>query len=150
MTPSAELLNQMTAHALEEFPSECCGFILKSPSGDAKVVRMKNVQDDYHRRFPDEFTRTAKTAYWMDPAALLDLQKNLRLQGDRILAIYHSHPDGSAEFSAEDSRQALWGREPVFPDVAYLVLSVQRNALIQSAFYRWNPGQRAFLPCANL
>ncbi len=144
------LLKELTAHALEDYPSECCGFILQSSSGGLRTLRMKNVQDEYHRRFPGEFPRTSRTAYWMDPAALLKLHKDLRSAEERVLAIYHSHPEGSTEFSEEDRRQALWSGEPVFPDISYLVLSIQQKKFSGSALYRWNPNQKAFLECADL
>ena len=145
-----DILKELTAHALEDYPSECCGFILQSQPGSLRALRMKNTQDEYHRRFPDEFTRTSRTAYWMDPAELLQLHKTLRRQQERILAIYHSHPEGSAEFSEEDCRQALWDGEPVFPDVVYLVMSVTKKIISGSVLYRWNTNQKAFLPCADL
>ena len=42
----------------------------------------------------------------------------------RILAIYHSHPQHDAYFSAEDSKQATIWDEPSYPDAAQIVVSV--------------------------
>jgi proteasome lid subunit RPN8/RPN11 len=55
----------------------------------------------------------------MDPKEQFTVIKELRRQGQEMLAIYHSHPASPARPSAEDIRLALT------PDVAHAIISLQ-------------------------
>lgn len=47
-------------------------------------------------------------AYRADPLAVLRALKALEAQGLGLLAIYHSHPQGSAWPSGTDRKEAYW------------------------------------------
>jgi proteasome lid subunit RPN8/RPN11 len=69
-------------------------------------------------------------------------------QGFAVAVIYHSHIDAGAYFSETDRRQALFGDEPMYPGVAYVVASVRGSAtgpaVDDTAAFRWDAGRRDF------
>ena len=59
-------------------------------------------------------------------------------------AFYHSHTRVGAYFSGEDRARAMFGDDPAYPDVAYLVVSDSRTPGEARAF-RWDDGARDFV-----
>ncbi len=138
------LLPQIVNHAVSAYPEECCGLILKCENRSWRSVRIKNIQNEWHRLSPEDYPRTAKAAYQMDPHELLALQKSLRHHREAIAVIYHSHPEAGFQLSDEDIRQALWDGEPTFPGVDYLVVSVRQGHPAGWGLYGWDLSQQAF------
>ena len=137
------LLDEIETHAVESFPHECCGFVVRR-DGTISVVRVTNVQNEMHAKDPENFPRTAEIAYTMgDEAApvMIDHERG-RL---RIEAIYHSHPQHDAYFSATDRKQATVWDEPSFPDAAQIVVSVYDRVVKAVKAFGWDPGKRDFV-----
>ena len=93
------------------FPDEACGLLVgqwvtPDHCSVTNVVASENVAAD----------RSA--AFEIDPALRLDLQRTLRGSDNRVVGIYHSHPDQSAQPSARDLKRA-WES-----DLVWLVTSV--------------------------
>jgi len=138
-------LTEVIAHARALDPDECCGVIVERNGEDA-VWRLRNVQNELHARDPVAHPRTARTAYALgredvervDAATLGD-----PTVGD-LKAIYHSHSKNGAYFSGEDRAQAMFGDDPTYPDVAYLVVSDARERGEARAF-RWSETDRDFV-----
>jgi proteasome lid subunit RPN8/RPN11 len=61
-----------------------------------------------------------------------------------IVAIYHSHPQHDAYFSAEDRKQATIFDEPSYPDAAQIVVSVYDGKVKAVKAFGWNEAQRDF------
>lgn len=99
------LRTEIVAHARELFPRECCGIIA---GGDAltEVVRLTNLEPGVTRYLMDEeeFFR----AYWA-----------IENRGERLIAVYHSHPVTVAYPSVTDVANATW------PDAVYLICSLE-------------------------
>lgn len=129
---SAATLAALHAHACEAYPDECCGMIVER-DGREEVARITNVQNELHARDPQQFPRTARTAYsmrWADVEPLLDAAYKGKL---RLHAVYHSHPEHDAYFSAEDRAAAeAWLDDPNYAAAGQIVLSV-RNRQVQAA-----------------
>lgn len=141
VVPTA-VLDELKAHAVSTFPEECCGIIVEG-GGQLSVVRVTNVQNQKHGENPQQFPRTAATAYTMGPEAapLLVAHDRGRLT---IRAIYHSHPQHAAYFSAEDKRQATVWDEPSYPDAAQIVLSVIDGEVRDVKAFQWDDSARDF------
>ena len=143
---SRGIVEELIAHAVSTFPEECCGFVVDR-SGELSVVRVTNVQNQKHAEHPEQFPRDAKIAYTMGPEAapvLVDHDRG-RLT---IHAIYHSHPQHAAYFSAEDKRQATVWDEPSYPDAAQVVLSVMDGRVRDVKAFRWDANARDFVEVA--
>ncbi len=124
-------------HARETYPEECCGVILGSHGGD-EVHRLDNIQNRLHATDPETFPRDARTAYTMDPKELDAVLEQAERRGRAFKALYHSHPDHDAYFSAEDKACATPFGEPTYPDTAQIVISVMGGGLGRVAVYAWN------------
>lgn len=149
---SPEHFKILRAHAERDYPAECCGLLIASRSDPERVVDAMpfiNAQDDYHARYPEEFTRTSRTAYFLQPEALLTLEKRMRTDGGRICAIYHSHIDAEAYFSDEDKRAALSNGEPLFPGVFYFVISVLKGKASAWRIFLWDAVSKDFTERAS-
>jgi proteasome lid subunit RPN8/RPN11 len=141
------LLKQIFEQAEREYPSECCGMILgpsDKPDALTRIRPLRNVQDEYHKRDPENFPRTAQTAYFMDSTGLLRIHKEARQTKEEIKIIYHSHIDTGAYLSEEDKRIALSEEEPVYPGVAYLVISVIKGKAAEWNLFEWDSSAKDF------
>ncbi|MCK6554493.1 M67 family metallopeptidase [Candidatus Binatia bacterium] len=137
VTLAAGSLDAMRAHARATYPDECCGFVIERLGGE-EVVPVTNIQNELHARDPHQYPRTAATAYTMgrEQVAVIDGVE----RGQLVLrAIYHSHPEHDAYFSAEDRKQAVgpWG-EPNYPQAAQIVLSVRGGAVAAVKAFAWD------------
>ncbi len=131
-------------HAKEAYPEECCGVIL-SGDGDDEVHRLVNLQNTLHANDPETFSRDARTAYTMDPKELEAVLEQAERRGLAFKALYHSHPDHDAYFSAEDKACATPFGEPTYPDTAQVVISVMSGRVGRVAVYTWNPAAEDFV-----
>ena len=126
------------------YPVEGCGLIFAGAAGQ-RVVAMENVIDRYHARDPVQFPRTARTGYFMDPRTQLTALESAEAQGERLAAVFHSHADVGAYFSAEDKHMALTDEgEPLQLGVEYLVLSVRAGKCDAIKGFRFETGGKTF------
>lgn len=125
-------------HAVETYPEECCGVVLGGYGGD-EVHRLVNIQNMLHATDPETFPRDARIAYTMDPKELETVLEKAEDRGLTFKALYHSHPDHDAYFSAEDKACATPFGEPTYPDTAQIVISVMSGNIGRVAVYAWNP-----------
>ena len=103
------------------------------------------MQDEYHKKDPLQFPRTSKSAYFIEPRDLLAAQKKARVSHEELRVIYHSHIDVGAYFSDEDKRAACAEEKPVYPEVLYLVVSVQKGKAGESKLYEWDQSKKQFI-----
>lgn len=137
------ILDAITADARACFPDEACGFVVER-DGALDVVRVTNVQNQKHAENPEQFPRTAATAYTMGADAVPVLVGHER--GTlTIRAIYHSHPQHAAYFSAEDTLQATVWDEPSYPEATQLVVSVIDGEVRDLKAFRWQDATRDFV-----
>lgn len=129
---SAEHLETIYRQAREEFPRECCGYILGTGS-DAELRICENRQDKLHALDPETYTRTSENGYNIGGKDLLTLTRSL--DTDRPVSIvYHSHPRVGAYFSEEDTDAAISAGWPV----DYLVVDVQEHEVREAKLFRRN------------
>ena len=136
-------LDQMLAHARATHPEECCGAVLELGGRDV-VRRFTNIQGRLHREDPAAHPRDAETAYAPEPRELFAALREGEAPGARVKAFYHSHTRGGAYFSGEDRARAMFGDEPAYPEVTYVVVSDSRTPGEVRAF-RWDEGARDFV-----
>ena len=135
----------MTAQAEREFPFECCGFIIGDASDEVRPIR--NIQNEKHAADPATFQRDARTAYLMDTKEQLAVLQEIDRRKLKLKAVYHSHPDHEAYFSATDRAQACSFDpiEPDYPETAYIVMSVRGGKLAAAAAFVWEKEQKDFV-----
>lgn len=101
----AEIYEQMVALARAEAPMEACGILAGKDSNVERFHEMTNVD-----------TRTNR--YMMEPKEQFAAAKDMRAAGLEMLAIYHSHPHGSAQPSPTDVRMAF------APNVTHVIVAL--------------------------
>jgi proteasome lid subunit RPN8/RPN11 len=116
-------LDQVKAHATEEYPRECCGIFLGERRGQTfvveRVLRARNLA-----------AAAVKDRYLMDPMDRLRAEAEAKRESLEVIGFYHSHPDHDVYFSktdVENSEEYLMGEPWVDPTFAYLVMSVKEG-----------------------
>jgi [CysO sulfur-carrier protein]-S-L-cysteine hydrolase len=139
-------MEQIVAEAERAFPFECCGFII----GDSSVEEVRpisNIQNRKHVEAPDAFPRDARTAFLMEPREHLAVMREIDQRRLALKAVYHSHPDHDAYFSATDRAQAcsFEPEEPDYPDTVYIVISVLEGKFARAAAFAWDAARKDFV-----
>ena len=142
---SRRTFESITAQAEREFPFECCGFVIGDGSDEVRPIR--NIQNDKHAADPAQFSRDARTAFLMDARQHLAVLQEIDARNLKLKAVYHSHPDHEAYFSATDRSQACSfdPAEPDYPDTAYLVMSIRSGKFANAAVFVWDAEQKDFV-----
>ena len=136
-------LDAMHAHGRELHPEECCGAIVERDGRDV-VHRFTNIQTRLHAANPQENPRDGKTAYAPEPKELFAVIRAGEAPGARLKVFYHSHSVRGSYFSGEDRARAMFGDDPAYPDVTYVVVSDARERGEARAF-RWDDGAQDFV-----
>ncbi len=126
---SRSLLPEVHRHARKAYPNECCGMILASG-----VRHCRNLAEDRPAR-PGEREPSARSAFELDAADCIFLAKSLAGR-DPVLALYHSHPDGTAVFSRADRNGATLLGRAIYPSVLHLVISCDSNTAGEARLFR--------------
>lgn len=135
---------EISRHAQEEFPDECCGVIFSDGSTD-RVQPLRNMQNQLHALDSHTYPRTAAIAYAMDPLELENVIAAAAQNRERLKAFYHSHPDHDAYFSAEDKAFAMPFGEPTFPDTAQIVISIYARIVKVIRGFAWSEEAQDFV-----
>ena len=121
LTINQQFTDEMTAHALQEDPNECCGILAGPKDAVAKIYPITN-------------TVASPVRYLMHPQEQLNAMLDADRNGWEIIAFYHSHTHSAAYPSPTDVRMAQqsgWLGE----DVYYILISLENKA---------NPDIRAY------
>jgi len=109
-------IQKILTHVQSEYPLEACGFL----SGRDGLVMS---QHPIHNHLQSE------TEYEMEPAEMLSAFLAMEAQGEELVAIYHSHPQGPPHPSPTDIAQAY------YPDTVQVIVSLQdRKRPLMRAF----------------
>ena len=108
-------IDEMTTHAREDDPNECCGILAGKDGRAVRLYRMTNVESSPYR-------------YSMDPKELYQTYREIEDSGYELLAIYHSHTHSEARPSATDVRLATW------PEAYYILVSLmdKQNPVVRA------------------
>ncbi|MBN1209262.1 MAG: M67 family metallopeptidase [Myxococcaceae bacterium] len=136
-----EDLSDIIRHLEAAYPQEGCGVILRAePEGPWRIRPLLNAYDRYHAADPVRFPHTSRTAYLFEPREWLALNEEADARGERIACVFHSHVNGSADFSSEDRAQASPAGQPLLPGVSYLVVAVEQGRATVARLFRWRDG----------
>ncbi len=99
-----KLYRCMASHVARQLPREACGFL----AGQGELVT---------RWYPVRNVATQTNRFLMDAQEQVQAMLDAEVRGLQLLAIYHSHPDGSPFPSAVDLRLTA------YPDLLLVVLA---------------------------
>jgi len=140
------VMKDIEAHALECYPSECCGFASGPAEEPRRVdasVREQNEADKYHKLDPETFPRTSATYFKINELRAARAFESGEAEGRPIKVIYHSHCDAGAYFSQEDSATFANEAQLMWP-CAFIVVSVQDGKLTERKLWVHVPGSNDF------
>ena len=141
----APVLNEVSAHAREAAPEECCGLI----TGDGAVrhrhvVRCRNDMTLRHRRDPALHPRDGTEGFYMNEQDYLRADEEAEARGEQVTCVYHSHVGCGAYFSELDQEFAEQPLFP-FPGADHLVVSVIEGKVVDHVLYRRDPVRTVFV-----
>ena len=142
-----ELLARIAALCEADPAREVCGFVVRR-GGLLQVVPIENVADRYHATDPTSFPRTSRESYLMDPRAQLRVHQGLAETGGEIAAVYHSHVEAGAYFSAKDREDAAVDGVQLLPGADYLVFGLRWGRVTEVKRFGFEAGEFVELPLA--
>ena len=135
----AAVLARVAALCEADPEREACGLVVRrAPGAPLEALAIPNVADRYHAADPARFPRTSRDAYLMDPAAQLRLLRELDASGGAVVAVWHSHVEVGAYFSAKDRADAAVEGQPAVPGAEYLVLGVRGGRVTEVRRFTWD------------
>lgn len=110
-------IEAIRAHAVREFPCECCGVIGGVDDLAMSVYGLRNVANN---KFVE---------YEADAKDLFDAHREMRRRGEDLIAIYHSHPNQREPRPSEtDVRRAF------YVDAVYFIVGFDGSETVVRAF----------------
>jgi proteasome lid subunit RPN8/RPN11 len=141
-----DILDKVVAWLEAAYPVEGCGLILEK-DGKYRVLECENLADKYHEMDPEQFPRTAREFYIIDPMEFMRAED----RGERVAVVFHSHADVGDYFSDEDVNAATLPRdsddeplEPSHPGVDYLVVSTREDGADHATLFRFDEEEEGF------
>jgi [CysO sulfur-carrier protein]-S-L-cysteine hydrolase len=144
-------LAEITRQAEAGYPEEICGIVIgkRGAPETFQIRQVRNLANQEPQRDTGGVERDARTAYFGDAREMLRISTEADLHGWDTVVLYHSHPDHDAYFSAMDRDRALWpGQEPpepLWPGVAYLVVSVRKGRACEARYHVWDDAVKDFV-----
>ncbi len=122
------LVNRLLALAQAHPETEVCGLVGWRAGAEPTFYPVANVAEAPGRLFR------------MDPREQIAAMKAMRERGERLFAIYHSHPQGPARPSATDLAEAA------YPEALYLICALGTEGVLELAAYRLRDGAAQAVP----
>lgn len=110
-------VDEVIAHCKARYPKEACGLFGGNAGQVQQVYLMRNVED-------------SAIGYSMDPKEQLQVEKQMRLKGQKLIGIFHSHTASAAYPSSVDVGLAL------SPDISYVLVSLKDQSKPDFRSYR--------------
>jgi proteasome lid subunit RPN8/RPN11 len=135
-TPEALVLALADCQA--RAPDEAVGLVLEDEAGRQAVVPLPNALP----------TPACRRGFAVAPADWMAAERRAQAAGERVCALYHSHPAGPFALSEEDRRLATPGGQPltaglelwlIGPDERGILNQIEAFSFIRGAWRRANP-----------
>jgi len=111
--------DELVAHAREEAPNECCGYLWCPPGDPDRVEGLARATNE----------RSSPYGYQLDSDSMFELWK--RGESGRRVGTYHSHPRSAPEPSQTDINLAAnW------PDYLYVIVSLAGDPAVRAWWLR--------------
>ena len=127
---ASSVLREIYQHTETSYPYECCGLMIGTMGGEAKVVHA-------FRKCRNLNTESARDGYLMDPKDQLRATMEFQDSPWDIIGIYHSHPDHPSRPSQTDTDGAYSG-------YSYVIISVQQGKVASANSWVLNEGEGKF------
>jgi proteasome lid subunit RPN8/RPN11 len=118
-----QLVNQILHLAQSSPDIEVCGLISAKNGRPYRCLPIANISDQPQRLFS------------MDEKQQIQALRRMRVQGEQLFGIFHSHPHSPATPSSTDLDEAG------YPNALYLIVSLNTRGVLEMRGYRLRDGQ---------
>jgi proteasome lid subunit RPN8/RPN11 len=109
-------------------------------------VPLVNLANRYHAASPEEYPRTGRTYFLIDPMKFEKAVTAGKTNGRPVRVLFHSHLDVGAYFSETDAAAATMGGDaPSYDALHYLVTSVRSGVVDDHKLFAWDPARKSFV-----
>ena len=121
-----QIIDEFQSHGEQEFPHECCGFILGNFTSDdqgeaLEYIPASNTKEENRER-----------RFLIDPMAYQKAEDKADEQGLSVISIVHSHPD-------HPDKPSEFDREHAWPGFSYIIIAVHAGRAV--SFKSWQLSQ---------
>ena len=125
------IINQFKQQAEQDYPHECCGFILGAFNEDCskgiEYLPASNIKDKNRER-----------RFLIDPQAYQQAEDEADQRGLSIISIVHSHPD-------HPDKPSDFDRDHAWPGFSYIIISVQNGNAVSYRSWQLNEDRKFFI-----
>lgn len=119
------------------YPGECCG-LLVGRGGGGDALEVTRVVESPNLAGTEAPAGGRRDRFEVDPEIRLRLQSELEGGPERIIGLYHSHPDHAAQPSAHDL-ESVWE-----PELVWLITAVEQGQAVHTTAHALDAGGRQF------
>ena len=127
-----QIIDEFQTHGEQEFPHECCGFILGNFTSDGQGEALEYIpasntkEENRERRF------------LIDPMAYQNAEDKADELGLSVISIVHSHPD-------HPDRPSEFDREHAWPGFSYIIMSIKKGVATGHRSWKLNQDRTEFI-----
>jgi proteasome lid subunit RPN8/RPN11 len=126
-----QLLDEIRAHGVRDYPYECCGLLLGHYEAEGKRVTetyaISNAREESAKR----------NRFLIEPAELMRGERYAREHDLEVVGFYHSHPDSPAVPSQYDLEHA-------WPTYSYIIVSTSAGEAKDLLSWEQEPDRSRF------
>ena len=130
-------LKEIADAAEAAYPGECCGLLVGRDRGMGEL-EVTRVVPSPNLAGGQAGEGGRRDRFEVDPEIRLRLQRDLEGGPERIIGLYHSHPDHSAQPSAHDL-DSIWE-----PEFVWLITAVEGGQAVHTTAHVADPEGRQF------
>ena len=145
------VIDRVADHARTSYPSdeEACGYLAgpgETPGFCDEAVALANLANKYHAMDPENYPRTGRTYFLIDPMKFQKAIEGGKQSGRPVRVLYHSHLDVGAYFSETDAAAAtMGGDKPSYEELRYLVTSIRQGVVDDHKLFAWDAATKGFV-----
>ena len=127
-----QIIDEFQTHGEQEFPHECCGFILGNFTSDGQGEALEYIpasntkEENRERRF------------LIDPMAYQNAEDKADELGLSVISIVHSHPD-------HPDKPSDFDRNHAWPGFSYIIISVQNGSAVSYRSWQLKENRKEFI-----
>jgi proteasome lid subunit RPN8/RPN11 len=128
---SQKIIGQFSSQATDEFPHECCGFLIGNfNDGQVDAVEYVNAKNT--------MSENKERRFIIDPIEYMKVESSADAQNMSLIGIVHSHPNSPAVPSEFD-------RDHAFPGFSYIIISVMEGDVKDFRSWRLTEDREKFI-----
>ena len=125
------IVNNFLRHGEQDYPFECCGFIL------GHFIDQKSVATEYIS-VPNTKQENKERRFLIDPVAYQEAEDQADKHNLSVISIVHSHPD-------HPDRPSDIDRDHAWPGFSYIIISIKGGSAISYRSWKLTQDRSKFI-----